>query len=94
MSSPYDTIADSCDALAAKAEHKSAKARLQRLAVQWRSVAADKAKRPIDRGRWATPEANFLVLRLLAPRTLVCRNSHRIYRPWPGKDRSDVLPAL
>jgi hypothetical protein len=42
MSSLYDTIADSCDALAAKAEHKSDKARLQQLAVYWRSVAADK----------------------------------------------------
>jgi hypothetical protein len=44
-------------------------------------------KRPIDCGRWATPEANFLVLRLLAPRTSSCRNSHRIYRPSPGKDK-------
>jgi hypothetical protein len=49
MTSPCDTIADNCAALASKTKHKSDKARLQQLVEQWRSIAADQESEAVRR---------------------------------------------
>jgi hypothetical protein len=47
MVSLYDAFADSCTALAARTKRQSDKFRLEQLAKQWRSVAADQQREAV-----------------------------------------------
>jgi hypothetical protein len=75
MTSLYDTIADSCAALAAKTKNKSAKAPLQQLVEQWHSVATDQEREAVRR-----PFALFESTKPLRPTKPSATMSRRLLR--------------